>query len=53
MKHASLVLLLAAVLFINYADRGLLSTAAPLMQSELLLTDPQLGLLFSAFFWTY
>jgi MFS family permease len=53
MKHASLVLLLSAVLFINYVDRGLLSTAAPLIQGELHLTDPQLGLLFSAFFWTY
>jgi MFS family permease len=52
-KNTPLVLLLAAVLFINYADRGLLSTAAPLVQSELHLTDPQLGLLFSAFFWTY
>jgi MFS family permease len=48
-----LVVLLAAVLFINYADRGLLSIAAPLAQSELHLTDSQLGLLFSAFFWTY
>ena len=48
-----LVMLLAAVLFINYADRGLLSTAAPLMQTELHLSDAQLGLLFSAFFWTY
>lgn len=48
-----LVALLAAVLFINYADRGLLSIAAPLIQSELHLTDRQLGLLGSAFFWTY
>jgi MFS family permease len=48
-----LVALLAAVLFINYADRGLLSIAAPLVQSELHLTDRQLGLLGSAFFWTY
>ncbi|HEY0339864.1 MAG TPA: MFS transporter [Steroidobacteraceae bacterium] len=53
MKNPALVLMLAAVLFINYADRGLVSTAAPLLQSELHLTDPQLGLLFSAFFWTY
>jgi MFS family permease len=52
-KRGPLIALLAAVLFINYADRGLLSTAAPLMQSELHLSDPQLGLLFSAFFWTY
>jgi MFS family permease len=48
-----LVVLLAAVLFINYADRGLLSIAAPLLQGELHLSDPQLGMLFSAFFWTY
>jgi MFS family permease len=53
MKKPSLVFMLAAVLFINYADRGLLSTAAPLLQPELHLTDSQLGLLFSAFFWTY
>ena len=53
MKNPSLVFMLAAVLFINYADRGLLSTAAPLLQPELHLTDSQLGLLFSAFFWTY
>jgi MFS family permease len=48
-----LVALLAAVLFINYADRGLLSIAAPLIQSELSLSDRELGLLGSAFFWTY
>jgi MFS family permease len=48
-----LVTLLAAILFINYADRGLLSIAAPLIQSELHLDDRQLGLLGSAFFWTY
>jgi MFS family permease len=48
-----LVTLLAVVLFINYADRGLLSIAAPLLQGELHLSDPQLGMLFSAFFWTY
>jgi MFS family permease len=47
------VLLLAAVLFINYVDRGALSTAAHLIQDELHLSESQLGLLFSAFFWTY
>jgi MFS family permease len=47
------VFLLAAVLFINYIDRGVLSTAAPLMQLDLHLTDTQLGMLGSAFFWTY
>jgi MFS family permease len=53
MSRRLLVALLAAVLFINYADRGLLSIAAPLIQSELHLTDRELGLLGSAFFWTY
>ena len=43
MKNPSLVLMLAAVLFINYADRGLLSVAAPLLQPQLHLTDSQLG----------
>jgi MFS family permease len=47
------VLLLAAVLFINYVDRGALPTAAHLIQADLHLTEAQLGLLFSAFFWTY
>ena len=47
------VLLLATVLFINYVDRGALPTAAHLIQSDLRLTDSQLGLLMSAFFWTY
>jgi MFS family permease len=47
------VLLLAAVLFINYVDRGALPTAAHLVASDLALNEKQLGLLFSAFFWTY
>ncbi len=47
------MLLLATVLFINYVDRGLLPTAAQLMQDDLHLSASQLGLLFSAFFWTY
>jgi len=41
------------VLFINYIDRGVLSTAAPLMQTALHLSYTQLGMLGSAFFWTY
>ena len=48
-----MVFLLAAVLFINYVDRGALPTAAHLIQDDLLLSEKQLGLLFSAFFWTY
>ena len=50
---ARIVLLLAAALFINYVDRGNLSTAAPLLQSELHLSNTQIGVLLSAFFWTY
>jgi MFS family permease len=44
---------LAAVLFINYVDRGTLPTAAHLMQGDLHLNDAQMGTLLSAFFWTY
>lgn len=40
-------------MFINYCDRGTLSTASPLMQRELGLSNPELGILFSAFFWSY
>jgi MFS family permease len=45
--------LLAFSVFINYIDRGNLSIAAPLIKGELQITDSQLGLLLSAFFWTY
>ncbi len=45
--------LLAAAVFINYFDRGLLSTAGPLVQRELRLSNGELGVLFSAFFWSY
>src|ERR1019366_4962676 len=48
-----LVLLLSAALFINYVDRGNLSTAAPLIQDELHLSATQLGLLLSAFYYSY
>lgn len=51
--RSPLVFLLAAVLFINYVDRGVLPAAAQLMQQDLHLTASQLGLLGSAFFWTY
>jgi len=49
----SIVGLLAAALFINYVDRGAVPTAAHLIQDELGLSAKQLGVLFSAFFWTY
>ena len=44
---------MAAVLFINYVDRGALPTAAHLIQADLHLNEGQLGILLSAFFWTY
>jgi MFS family permease len=47
------VLLVAVALFINYVDRGNLATAAPLMQAELRLSASQLGVLLSAFYYTY
>jgi MFS family permease len=51
--RSPVVLLLAAVLFLNYVDRGALPTAASLIQTDLRLTSSQLGMLMSAFFWTY
>ena len=48
-----LVFLLLVSVFVNYVDRGNLSIAAPVLGPELSLTPTQLGLLFSAFFWTY
>jgi len=45
--------LLSVAIFINYVDRGNLATAAPLIKGELKLTNPQVGLLLSAFFWIY
>jgi MFS family permease len=48
-----LVLLVATALFINYIDRGNLATAAPLMQDELHLSASELGVLFSAFYYSY
>lgn len=47
------MLLLSAALFINYVDRGNLSTAAPLIQDELHLSATQLGFLLSAFYYSY
>ena len=48
----TLVLLVLAVL-INYVDRGNLALAAPLLKAEWGMTASQLGILLSAFFWTY
>ncbi len=46
-------LLLVLSVLINYIDRGNLSIAAPLLKDEVGLSASQLGILFSAFFWTY
>jgi MFS family permease len=47
-----LALLLAGVT-LNYIDRGSLSVAAPAMGREFALNSTEMGLLLSAFFWTY
>ena len=45
--------LLSLSVLINYIDRSNLSIAAPLLQSELGISNTQLGTLLSAFFWIY
>ena len=47
------VALLALAAFINYVDRGNLATAGPLIRDQFELSNTQLGVLLSAFFWTY
>ena len=46
-------ILLVASVVINYVDRGNLSVAAPVLKTELALSPARLGVLLSAFFWTY
>jgi ACS family D-galactonate transporter-like MFS transporter len=50
---AIVLALLAISVFINYIDRGNLSIAAPFLKDELGISASQLGILLSAFFWTY
>jgi MFS family permease len=50
---AGLVVMMAVAMFINYADRGSLSVAAPVLTDQLKLSSSQIGLLLSAFFWSY
>src|SRR5215472_12348955 len=45
--------LLAVSVLINYVDRGNLSVAAPLLKDELRISATQIGVLITAFFWTY
>jgi ACS family D-galactonate transporter-like MFS transporter len=47
------IVLLSISVFINYIDRGNLSIAAPMLKDELGISATQLGVLLSAFFWTY
>src|SRR5580765_2031302 len=51
----ALLLLMVASVVINYIDRTSLSTAAPLMQrpDDLAISPAKMGMLLSAFFWTY
>src|SRR6059036_2460980 len=45
--------LLFLALFINYIDRGALSIAAPIIKEQFAMSPGKLGVLLSAFFWTY
>jgi MFS transporter, ACS family, D-galactonate transporter len=47
------LILLGLSVFINYIDRSNLSVAAPMLRDELGFSPSQLGVLLSAFFWTY
>lgn len=52
-RLSAIIILLGVSVFINYIDRGNLSLAAPMLKDELGLSASHLGLLLSAFFWTY
>ena len=51
--HWAALILLVISVCINYIDRGNLSVAGKSIESDLRLGQQQLGLLFSAFFWSY
>jgi len=48
-----LLALVFAAIVINYIDRGNLSVAAPAMMKDFSITPATMGVLLSAFFWTY
>lgn len=50
---SSLIFLLGAAVFLNYVDRGSIAVAAPLLKSDLKLTNEAYGWAVSAFFWVY
>lgn len=45
--------LICMVIGVNYLDRGNLAVAAPVMQQELGINSAMMGVLFSAFAWSY
>jgi MFS family permease len=51
--NRALIFLLGAAVFLNYVDRGAIGIAAPLMKSDLGLSEEAYGVAFSAFFWIY
>ena len=53
LAFAPALILLVIALLINYVDRGTLALAAPLLKEQWGTNASQLGLLLSAFFWTY
>lgn len=50
---APVIALLVIAVLINYVDRGNLALAAPLLAKDWHLSTSRLGILLSAFFWTY
>lgn len=48
-----LTLLLGALVFLNYMDRGAVGIAAPKLKDELLLSAAAFGIVVSAFSWVY
>ncbi len=52
-SFAPALILLGVAIVINYVDRGNLSIASPIVETELRLSTKQLGILLSAFFYTY
>jgi len=49
----ALVAMLWSVSFLNYADRSAISAVMPKLRVQYNFTDPQLGLLSTAFLWVY
>lgn len=49
----SVLVLLAVAVAFNAGDRGSLSTVAPVLSRELGISNTELGVLLSAFFWVY